>query len=190
MKVLEIVQTHLSILGISSTEYPFNRRILFGFLLFGSCMVLHFTYIFCDATGFMDYVVSICLTLASAVIFATFATIHSKRVLLFDSIEKIEQFVDTSKMIMSSTLATSLSLNIIVGFQNGICSISGSEYPKSKIFFLKTQQQVERSSEKVFRIIMKILLKLFLLPKCVVSFVNYLITDSGCDSFDLPVPFW
>lgn len=66
----------------------------------------------------------------------------------------------------------------------------GSKDPKSKRFFMKTNRQIERLSETVFIVLVKITRQFVITPKFIVSFATYLITDSGKDSFQLPLPLW
>lgn len=70
------------------------------------------------------------------------------------------------------------------------CNFLGRKHPKSEALFLKTSWQIERLTEIVFTVFVKILLQCLMLPKCIVSFAAYFITESGNDSFQLPVPFW
>lgn len=62
--------------------------------------------------------------------------------------------------------------------------------PQSKAIFLKSSQLVERLSEIVFTVLVKVVVQCSVLPQCIVSFGVYFITDSGSESFQLPVPFW
>lgn len=68
--------------------------------------------------------------------------------------------------------------------------ILGAKYPKSKKFLMKTVQQIELVGEMSYLLMIKILLQLVMLPKCIVSYCAYFISDSGRDSFQLPYPFW
>lgn len=107
MKFFETIQMHALTLGVSSSnhssqKYPFNRRVLVGFLIFGCSILSHLSYIFLVANGFMDYMVCICSTWASILMFAGFAIIVFKSASVFDSIDNFETFVDTSKLVSSS----------------------------------------------------------------------------------------
>lgn len=55
---------------------------------------------------------------------------------------------------------------------------------------MKTSQQVERSSEIVFMMVLKIALPLLLLPAFIASCGNYFLANMGNNSFQLPVPMW
>lgn len=68
--------------------------------------------------------------------------------------------------------------------------ILGCKYPKSRRFFWKINRQVERLSETIFTVVMKTVVQILILPKCVVSFATYLISDLASDSFQLPIPLW
>lgn len=71
-----------------------------------------------------------------------------------------------------------------------VLKISGCKYLNSKRFFVKANRQVERSSEIIFTLLMKIALQCYMLPKCVVSFGAYFFIDLGGESFQLPLPMW
>lgn len=66
----------------------------------------------------------------------------------------------------------------------------GCKYPKSEALFFKANQQVEQLSQIIFTALVKVALQLFMLPKFIVSYVVYVTTDTGSESFQLPVPFW
>lgn len=68
--------------------------------------------------------------------------------------------------------------------------ISGQNDPKSMALFSKTNQQVERFSEIIYMLGMKVILQCVMLPKIIVSYAIYFITDSGSDAFQLPIPLW
>lgn len=107
MNFFRIIRTKYAILGISfenqlAQNCPANKRILFGFLLFGSVIVLQLMYIFYVASGFTEFVICISTTYATIIIFVAFATIVFKRTLLFDNIKKVEKFIDTSETHFSS----------------------------------------------------------------------------------------
>ena len=61
---------------------------------------------------------------------------------------------------------------------------------KSRLLFFETNRKVEKLSEMIVFVIMKIALQCSILPKCIASIVDYFITDLGRDSFELPFPFW
>lgn len=189
MKIFQAVQKRYAVVGISSTnqstpKLPFNKRILLGFVLFGHSIVLQFKYLFYVASGFVGHVESICSICGTVIIFISFTAITLKKVSLFEVIDAIEKLIDTSKRILNfkwCKIIRRVKLELFV---------PGNKYPKSKRFFLKTNRQVERLSEIVFTVVMKVFLQCFLFPKCVVSFGVYFFTDSGRDSFQLPFPMW
>lgn len=107
MKIFTIIQSQLATLGISPSNQstrkcPFSRRVLFGFFLSGCCFVSLFGYIFHVANDFMDYVSCICATSGIIIIFVCFVAIVYRRTTLFDSIERLEKLIETSKTILCS----------------------------------------------------------------------------------------
>lgn len=188
VKAFEVVQKHYATIGIisiplqSSQKYPFSVRVFGGFLLFGCSIASHFVYMFYEANNFMEYMDCICATFASIMLFACFAIINSERTLLFESIDKIEKLIESSK--------TWGLKHYFLGYNWRIWPISGSKYPKSERFFLKSSQQVDRLSKIVFIAILKLFLLFAMLPKCIVSFSAYYIMDLKTESFQLPIPMW
>lgn len=70
------------------------------------------------------------------------------------------------------------------------CLFSGCKYSKSQRFFSKTDRKIERLSKKTFDLLLKIVMHFVMLPTSIASFATYFITDSGSDSFELPIPMW
>lgn len=70
------------------------------------------------------------------------------------------------------------------------CIISESEQPKSMEHFSKMNAHIELASKISFVGLIKVSLKFMILPKCLISIGVYVFTDSGSDSFELPIPMW
>lgn len=190
MKVLELVQSHYAILGVSPSNQwtqkcPFNARVLSVFSLFFCTLVSHSMYICRAADGFMDYMVCICSTSASIMSIVCFAAIVLRKSELFEVIDNMEKLIDTSVHWFNSI--GKFEWNSILKFK---LYIIGCKYPKSREFFLKAIQQAEQITEILFLVVFKISLQCFMLPRCITSFGVYLFTNSGSDSFELPIPLW
>lgn len=102
MKILELVQQHYAILGVSASnqwtqKYPLNERVLFGLLLLGCSFVSHLLYIFRVASDFMDYMVGICSFSGCTIIVVAFVDIALKKNFLFESIGNVEKLIETSE---------------------------------------------------------------------------------------------
>lgn len=175
------------IIGVSPSnqairKYPFDERVLSVFLSIASYVILQCVYMFHGANSFMAQVECICSLFGAIMIFACFAAIEFRETTLFQSIGNIERLVDTSK-------TTSNFWNKLVYFPR-FTFILGSKYRKSKALFAKTTCQVERLSAIVFLVLVKITVPLVVLPKFIISFVVYFLTNSRSDSFALPYPMW
>lgn len=99
MKILRTVQEHYAIVGFSqstSTEQV-NKRILIGLLLFGYPSVSQILYIFHVADGFIEYVQSVCTTVASTIIFVCFVSFIRRKTQFFEIIDNLEKLIDTSE---------------------------------------------------------------------------------------------
>lgn len=187
MKIFETIQKQYAILGIissrlSSQKYRFNEREFLGFLLFGYQIFSQFVYVFHEASGFMEYVVSICATSGTIIMFVCFAAIVFRKSTLFESIDNVETLIDKSECHFSIIIYVKKS-------KNEKC-ILGSKYPRSKRFFLITSQRVNRLCEIFFMLVVKVTLQVLMLPTFVVSYGLYLFTDLGSESFQMPYPMW
>lgn len=197
MKIFKLVQSHYTLLGINSMhqsaqKYPFNGKILIGFLLLGCSVALHFAYIFYVAEGFMDYMVCICSLCASFQITVCFAAFVFKWPLAFETIGNMEKFINSSELILKLIRNNFEPENFIdKKYRMKFYVFLGCKYPKSRRFFLKTNRLVEQLCGIVFTCIVKVALQCYMLPKCIVSFAAYFVPDSqGSDSFQLPIPLW
>lgn len=108
----------------------FSKRILFGFSLFVYVIASQVIYIFYVANDFMEYIECISSTSGGTLIFVCFAAIVFKRNLLFKSIDNIERFIDTSKMVSNRYLwffmgfmGHSVTLSLLVN--NFLCYFQG-----------------------------------------------------------------
>lgn len=98
IKIFETVRRNYAMLGISPSQqstkiYPFNGRVLFGFLLFGCTIISQLAYTIQVASGFMGYMNCICAASGTTVMFIGFATIVLNMNLLFKSIDEIEKLM-------------------------------------------------------------------------------------------------
>lgn len=169
MKIFQTVRKQYAVLGVSSSNQPFNGKVLISLLYLGFIISLQIVYTFQVANGLMEYVDCISSIFSIIVLFISLATIASKKTLLFESIDKIEKLINV--------------------WNKNEC-VSGCEFEKSEAFFLKTNRQVERLSELVFIFEMKIMLHCFMLPKCIASYVTYFTTDLRNDAFQLSFIIW
>lgn len=101
MKVFQRLQKQYAILGVtlSNQELPLNAvRLSFGFLSFVYIYISKFIYTLHVANGFLEYLNCACSMCANLIVFVCFATIISKRTLLFQCIENAEKLFDSSKL--------------------------------------------------------------------------------------------
>ena len=195
MKIFQTIQKQYVILGIGSSnhptqKYPFNRRIVFGVFIFGILFTFQSMYIIREASGFMEYVECICTASGNIIIFICILAMILGKTKLYESIENIEKLIDTSQCVIWK-FHFLFWMNWILNVKTKIVYIfPGCKYPKSMRFYVKISEQIERSNQIVSMVMMKISLQILMLPKFIVSFGTYLLTDSGSDSFKLPFPMW
>lgn len=97
MKFFQSTQMNWLILGISSNQYPFNRKILMGFLIFISGISLSLLFILRDAKNYMELTNAIYLT--AAMFFGAICTINIafRMADFFEFIQSCERVVNKSK---------------------------------------------------------------------------------------------
>lgn len=192
MKLFQVVRKNYAILGIhpshqSNQGLSFNTKELFGFFLIGGLISSQAMYISYVANGFTEYMNCVCAISATMVVFVCFATIVIRKAKLFKMVDYIERLIDTSKAIFNSFILWLSNLNAIL---NSGSFALGSKYPKSRKLFRKMSRQIDRLSEIVFTLLVKIGLQLIILTICAVSFASYFGTDAGSDAFQLSFPMW
>lgn len=101
MKVLKTSQEYFAFLGISSEKSRqklfFNYKILMGFILLGYSLVAHFVYSIYVVKSFDKCIECICGIFATVVITTCFATMVFGMRILFESIDSIENLIETSE---------------------------------------------------------------------------------------------
>lgn len=102
IKIFEIFQRNYATLGISPShqltqKYPFNERVLFGFLLFSCTTISQLVYVFHVPSGFMEYINCFCATSGTIQMFIGFAAIVFKRNLLFKTIDDIQMLMNAGE---------------------------------------------------------------------------------------------
>lgn len=98
MKIFRIVQKQYATVGISPPKTQkglFDGRLSFGYISIGCNVISQLMYTVYVAEGFVDIMESVCSTSGTVIQFVCFATIASKRALLFKTIDNIEQLIDT-----------------------------------------------------------------------------------------------
>lgn len=80
-----------------------------------------------------------------------------------------------------------IGMNLMLKLKSWISEFKDAE---AKALLLKASQQVNRTTEIILNVTMKVSLQLVMLPKCVASLATYFFTDSGSESFQLPIPMW
>lgn len=188
MKVFQTVRRNYSILGISPTNQsdrskcPINSRIFLISFSFG-CSVISQMWFIHLANSFAECMECIGSLSAGIIVFVSFAAIVFRKTELFECFDRVEELIRSSERISNHRW---LQLN----FENESMNILGCKSRKSNALFSKAGCQVERFSQVVFMVMMKVALQCSMLPKCVISLGIYYLTDSGSDSFELPYPMW
>lgn len=69
-------------------------------------------------------------------------------------------------------------------------NILGSKNPSTKQLYDNTNRKVEKWSEFIFLVMVKVTPIAWLLPKVIISLFLYLTTDLGNNALELPSPMW
>lgn len=192
VKILQITQNYLAILGIESQQSiqqrPFNEENLKTLAVFSFTTISSIIY-FCRAPNdFMEYNQSLCFTATVGNTMLLLALVIWKQPEIFEFIKNFEIIVNESEL--------KLNCNFFFFQIKSHCKffIKGLQKSESKAIFHKTNQQVEILSETIFYILMKVLVPCFVLPKFIISFYIYFIaittTKSGNVALELPIPMW
>lgn len=109
MIIFRTVRNKYAMVGISSSnqwtqKYSFNKRVCFGFLLFGCVAVSQLVYVFYVANGLMEYMECISTGSGTIIMFVCFAAIVFRKTKLFESIDEFEKLIDTSDSISNFNL--------------------------------------------------------------------------------------
>lgn len=67
---------------------------------------------------------------------------------------------------------------------------SGKQFEESGPMYQKTGRQVEKLTELLFFVIVKILPQCLVVLKCVTRYFVYFTSDFNNDAFELPFPMW
>lgn len=101
IEFFQTIQSNYAYFGITShkvaQQYPFNWRLLFGFILFGCSIVSHFIYFFREANTYMEIIDCICATSGAVITCICFMAFVFQMKTLFDSISDIEKLFVSSR---------------------------------------------------------------------------------------------
>lgn len=90
----------------------------------------------------------------------------------------------------STQVSFSLDIFRILGFYSEKHLLAGLKYAASEKRFTKINRQVEKMSEIVYFIMVKISVPAILGPKAIHSYYTHFSTDLGADAFESPLPMW
>lgn len=186
MKVFQAIQRHYAALGIISApnqpnqKYSFNKRILFAL----GCLDISFCH-------------NLCTFFAWPVVWwSTWCALVRPLQVLFNLFALRPLSIENQHYSKASKKPKNSLIQVRAFSERFECKIEmfifslGCKYPQSEEFFMKTNRQVDRLTELIFIVLVKIGLQCIMLSKAVVCFGIYFTTDSGSDSFDLPFPMW
>lgn len=66
----------------------------------------------------------------------------------------------------------------------------GHDYPASMALYTKTNEKVEKVTELIYLVVVKVTPVCVVFPKFLASLNLYLTTDLGNDALELPLPMW
>lgn len=185
LKILGTIQKHLAILGINPNEshLQHNWKILLGFFVFGSCIILNVVLIFSlENVTLMNYMEFFNVSTSLILVCHSLATIALQRDNLFGFMDGIERLVNESKtMFVWSVKQYLIEENTFLGLKFA---------PSSKAMYEDTNRLVEKICGILYVGCVKILPNCLIWPQILISFGKYFATDLKGDAFELPVPLW
>lgn len=107
MKYLRSVLKYAALLGISSTQRPFNRRILITFLLYAVNSALYCAFPILEKVGFEEYIIDIYIASATVMVIIFFAIAAFKMANIFTLLGKAEDIAESSEYSHLLILSTS-----------------------------------------------------------------------------------
>lgn len=191
MKLYQSAQRQFALLGISSQlliqKYPFNEKILlmsFSYI----CKIISFCmFMYYNVNTFREYTDSIYVTSTVVLIVICYANVVFRVAGFFKFIDSCDEIVATSEWSWNCLIKTIWwSVQSLIEIEN----ISGLKYPGSEALYGETNRQIEKWSEYIEFAAAKMTPICLILPKSLASFIFYLTTDLGSESFDLPLPMW
>lgn len=144
-------------------------------------LILYCVYFFHVASSFKDYIECTTTTSAHIIFGVCYGSIVFKMPELFENIRVMEKVIEMSEQISGISCHPSLDNNLFIG---------SSKHQASKALFEKTCQEVEKWSEIIFFMMMRLSLPCIMLPVCIGSFFVYFTTNLGNESFILAIPMW
>lgn len=96
MKLLQFTQEKFEMVGIDSTQNPFNMRILMVISVCCMCIISTSVFLFHDANNFIEYSNSIYLTTATMLIIVCYIVLITKMEYIFVQIQGFESVIDES----------------------------------------------------------------------------------------------
>lgn len=97
MKILQSTQNQLAFLGISSKRQTNKRKIIFGSVLLGICIVLQCAAIFQPVNEFKEYIDHVDMSLTTIIVAIIFTVIIFSIRILFDFIDMFEKLINDSE---------------------------------------------------------------------------------------------
>lgn len=191
--IFQSVQKNFAYLGISSDllhqKYLFNRRILFGCLIFCSALISVGTCITFEADTFWEF--SQCAffgsILVSGILALLFLTFRVPR--LFKLIASFEHVIDTSERIRKMSVQFHLLIFIEIEYSKKF-STALEYYPTTEKLIIQINQLAEKSCEISFFVLVKMGIGCSTSPWFIYAYIAYFTTNLGSDAFELPYQLW
>lgn len=191
MKLLQLCQQYFSMLGISPNKLKpaenFNIRNLMWIPLFVLYTISYAVFMSQEVNSFIEYMFSIYMICSVIGIGTALATIAFRTRKFGANIRTWECNIDESKhYILNESNSNDVSnLSTLLSTKK-----KGFQYPESKTIYMKTIHHVEKWSEFIYFVTVKVTPVFLVLPNTIVCYCRYFATDLGNDAFDLLNPMW
>lgn len=168
---------------------PINRTILLIFVSYTCNIISYCVFMYYEANTFQEYTESFYVTSTDVLVALCFANVVFRVDGFFKFIDACVEIVASSEWNLKKNLGIILfieSVQLMIKIQN----VPGQQCPGSKAIYDEIDQQIEKWSEIIRLAAGKGTPICLILPKSLLSFFLYFATDSGSESFLLPLPMW
>lgn len=184
MKMFQNVKENLASIDFSAGGHWYDFQILFHIVKCTVALGLQFAYLFCVAVTPEEIMISIFTTAVGVLVFVSYLSIIPEMAEIFYVIDKIERTVNKSK------LENSCSIDQFDEIFLNKKSNLGLKRPILRAMYKNTRKNSEKVSKIVYFLIVHLAIPFVVLPRAILCYAIYYITDAGSDAFELPIPTW
>lgn len=200
MKIFQVLKKNLAVFGFipnqqQNNHWKLNVRQKVSLIWHFITLFSYIVFILVDASGIEDNVSAISASTLGTAVFMSFISIIYKNDEIFNVIENFEYELllrESCLILIRSRKIDHVATDnfFLLHFHCPLVLAGSSIDAKSCEMYEKTVRFVEKLSETMYVVMIKLLLPTLLLPKAILSYFIYFTTDAGSAAFQLPLPTW